>query len=679
MTVSSGFFNSVNHDRLYDATQLSSIFDGIIKDGVYQGIGEAFKVIGHSELNNTVVVGTGRAWFDHIWTLNDSDFSITLNSPNEMLSRIDAIVIDVNREESVRKSSIISVQGNMSSGTPSKPELIKTDLHNQYPLAYITINAGNDRVISNSDIEIAVGSNECPLVTGVLEVLTKDLFIQQFEAQFNEWFDGLKDLVDEDLALQLQSEIEEINSRLNESQSSSLTKAQIDFARDPKIQRTKISTIGTGNEATTRRTDVVVLPDQYVAVVHMGGATSISSSATDTQSLYASILDKNNLATSTKLITLRTSPYPYAGLALCFADCDNYPVNLYYTIGDKQQTSSGTNETRHCLLMIKVTISAQHVVSVTTNYDTSLAFAESTSSMPYDEPTSSILPAYDVSGNAIVGVGIQYSTSYYYLGFYKITPNWVVSTRKASRLSVSRTPNLYTGVGCMLNDGTYYFDLACNPGDSRSCYYYILNSDLSIATKYSDLKNCPTISDIKTGWNDCTVVVGNQLVTYKNTVKESIQNLPFSIDGSFYSDISSRYENDRNTFYPSLLAYIPLFKNSKVLLKIFYVNIDSTSQNPYRFYTYGMKDENDLVIFSDAWSDSETYEVTINKHDNDSYRMLHPYLESYDSSTGDFVSVLFPKIGYNLYEKSSITRFDDRPIIGIDTDSAFYIFRNKEE
>ena len=44
MTVSSGFFNSVNHDRLYDAEQVSSIFDGIIEDGVCESIGEAFMV-----------------------------------------------------------------------------------------------------------------------------------------------------------------------------------------------------------------------------------------------------------------------------------------------------------------------------------------------------------------------------------------------------------------------------------------------------------------------------------------------------------------------------------------------------------------------------------------------------------------------------------------------------------
>ncbi len=36
MSVTFGFYNSVNGDRKYDAIQMSSIFDGIIRDGVFQ-------------------------------------------------------------------------------------------------------------------------------------------------------------------------------------------------------------------------------------------------------------------------------------------------------------------------------------------------------------------------------------------------------------------------------------------------------------------------------------------------------------------------------------------------------------------------------------------------------------------------------------------------------------------
>lgn len=40
MSVTYGFYNSRNHDRRYDAIQMSSIFDGIIRDGIYMSIGD---------------------------------------------------------------------------------------------------------------------------------------------------------------------------------------------------------------------------------------------------------------------------------------------------------------------------------------------------------------------------------------------------------------------------------------------------------------------------------------------------------------------------------------------------------------------------------------------------------------------------------------------------------------
>lgn len=214
MTVSSGFFNSVNHDRLYDAEQLSSIFDGVIVDGVYENVGEAFNVTAYPDAYNTVLVGTGRAWFDHTWTLNDSRFSITLDPPNEMLGRIDAIVIDVNKERDTRKNSIIYLKGDEV--TPDfPPTLINTENHHQYPIAYITRHAEQNGPISQSDIEITVGTGACPIATGVLEAQNLENLMQQLDAEFNEWWEGIKDLLDENTATKLQNQIDEINEKLN--------------------------------------------------------------------------------------------------------------------------------------------------------------------------------------------------------------------------------------------------------------------------------------------------------------------------------------------------------------------------------------------------------------------------------------------------------------------------------
>lgn len=70
MSVTYGFYNSKNKDRRYDAIQMSSIFDGIIRDGILQHVGTAMMV--KESTGMMVNVGIGRAWFNHTWTLNDA-------------------------------------------------------------------------------------------------------------------------------------------------------------------------------------------------------------------------------------------------------------------------------------------------------------------------------------------------------------------------------------------------------------------------------------------------------------------------------------------------------------------------------------------------------------------------------------------------------------------------------
>lgn len=214
MTVSSGFFNSVNHDRLYDAEQLSSIFDGIILDGVYENYGEALNVTAYPDANSTVIIGTGRAWFDHTWTLNDSQFTITLDPPNEMLDRTDAIVVDIDKRQDVRKNSIIYVKGNEAE-SQLPPTLIKEDLHKQYPIAYVFRKAGGNAPVEQSQITIKVGSADCPVVTGILEAQNLENLMQQLGDEFNTWWEGIKAVLDDNIATNLQNQIDEINAKLN--------------------------------------------------------------------------------------------------------------------------------------------------------------------------------------------------------------------------------------------------------------------------------------------------------------------------------------------------------------------------------------------------------------------------------------------------------------------------------
>ena len=191
MALTSGFFNSKNHDRLYDATQISTLFEGLINDGVYQGVGHIFKVSASSGMN--VTVDTGRAWFNNTWTRNDALIVLTVPTAEQILKRIDAVVLEVNSLDTVRNNTIKIVKGTPASN-PSKPSLTKNDDVHQYPLAYITVDP-NVTVITQQKIQNAVGTSACPFVTGIIDTLDIDDLITQWSSEFNVLFAELEDMI----------------------------------------------------------------------------------------------------------------------------------------------------------------------------------------------------------------------------------------------------------------------------------------------------------------------------------------------------------------------------------------------------------------------------------------------------------------------------------------------------
>lgn len=199
MSFASGFFNSVDHDRLYDATDISRLFDGLIRDGIFASIGDCLVVKQSNQMN--VTVGTGRAWFNHTWSYNDALYPVTIPPSEILMDRIDAIVLEINSVESVRANSIKLIKGTPAS-TPTKPALTNTKEVHQYPLAYVKV--GKEVTsIRQADIENCVGTSVCPFVTGILEVISieqlipqwKDIlnrFVEENTANFNTWMNDEK-------------------------------------------------------------------------------------------------------------------------------------------------------------------------------------------------------------------------------------------------------------------------------------------------------------------------------------------------------------------------------------------------------------------------------------------------------------------------------------------------------
>lgn len=180
MSVTYGFYNSVNGDRKYDATQISSIFDGIVTDGVFMSIGTSLRVKAASGM--TVNVGIGRAWFNHTWTYNDALLPLTLDASDVLNSRIDSVILEINSGESVRANSIKILKGTPAS-SPKEPSLTSSVTLHQYRLANILVKAGVSS-INQSNITDLIGSSSTPYITGILKTVNTDELMAQWKSDW---------------------------------------------------------------------------------------------------------------------------------------------------------------------------------------------------------------------------------------------------------------------------------------------------------------------------------------------------------------------------------------------------------------------------------------------------------------------------------------------------------------
>lgn len=214
MSLTYGFYNSLNHDRKYNASQMSRIFDGIIKDGIFMSIGDCFAV--HAGTGMSVNVYSGKAWFNHTWTENDTVLPVPVYQSEVVLNRIDALVLEVDATDSARVNSIKFIKGTPSS-TPVAPTLIDNTTVHQHLLCTVYVASGVTS-IDASNIENFIGTETTPFVSGVLETVSIDAllgqwqseldnFVQDETTEFQVWFDTIKGQLGTDAAGALQNQI----------------------------------------------------------------------------------------------------------------------------------------------------------------------------------------------------------------------------------------------------------------------------------------------------------------------------------------------------------------------------------------------------------------------------------------------------------------------------------------
>lgn len=191
MAITSGYFNSVNKDRLYNAETMSKYFSGIISKGVLQNYLNKFVVEAGTGL--TVTVGTGRAYFtDGKWMESDAVTNITLDTANPTQNRIDRVVLQCDKSAGVRECTIVYKAGTPGA-SPTPPALTNTESIEQLSLAQIQVNAGITQIEQQYIIDERPNNSVCGFVHGLINQIDTDGLFEAYNDAFNTWFAGIKE------------------------------------------------------------------------------------------------------------------------------------------------------------------------------------------------------------------------------------------------------------------------------------------------------------------------------------------------------------------------------------------------------------------------------------------------------------------------------------------------------
>lgn len=192
MAIESYFFNAIQsggvYDRIYNAEDVTSYLDKIVGNGVFPNPSTNLQVRASSGMN--VVVGAGQGWINGHKIINTADLSLSVDASDVVLNRIDAVIFYVDASE--RAMGIEIKKGTLAS-TPTAPTLTQTDQRYELCLAQIAVNKQTSAITASMITDTRGNSALCGYVTGLIREVDTTTLFQQWQAQFDDWFNEVKD------------------------------------------------------------------------------------------------------------------------------------------------------------------------------------------------------------------------------------------------------------------------------------------------------------------------------------------------------------------------------------------------------------------------------------------------------------------------------------------------------
>ena len=201
MAFSSGFFNSKGLDRTYTAENFTDYLSSLICNGILDTYGEQFELKAPTK-GLKVILGTGKAWINGHYFINDAKYSIDLSEyQDESLPRYVTIGIVCDTSENVRDVRLEILAGTPAEN-PSVPPIPTDSNRSKLTLYAVRLNAGANSLSESDWIDYRNDYNlcgYCRCILGKCKVTDMMSKLAELNAQieeYNETIDGLNSKID---------------------------------------------------------------------------------------------------------------------------------------------------------------------------------------------------------------------------------------------------------------------------------------------------------------------------------------------------------------------------------------------------------------------------------------------------------------------------------------------------
>lgn len=217
----SSFFNSVSHDRTYKAEDWAEYFASFIGNGVFPVPSTGLQVVANDGMK--LNVKTGKAWINGYFYFNTGNLAVELDTADGQLNRIDRVVV---RWDLTNRVMSVKVKSSSFSASPTAPALQRDADVYELALADIYVGAGVTAITQSKITDQRLNTSLCGVVAAVVQQIDTAAFNAQLQAwfaeyqslsaaDFNAWFNGLQNVLDDNAATNLLNITNALDARVD--------------------------------------------------------------------------------------------------------------------------------------------------------------------------------------------------------------------------------------------------------------------------------------------------------------------------------------------------------------------------------------------------------------------------------------------------------------------------------